>query len=129
MRLVREYNQALYESRHQGQESPVFFSSPEPTADAPVTPGNVNRGDLVSASSNGVSNGGAASASQSQTATALAPDVAQQVQSLVAQGYPIGIEYVDRRRFNTGAWKSCNTIPVDQSRDALVQLSACLHEH
>lgn len=134
MRLVREYNQALYESRHQGQESPVFFSSPEPTADAPVTPGNVNRGDRAPASSNGAStsgasNGGAASASQPQTATALAPDVAQQVQALVAQGYPIGIEYVDPRRFNTGTWKSCNTIPADQSRDALAQLSACLHEH
>jgi ribulose bisphosphate carboxylase small subunit len=129
MRLVREYNQALYVSRHQGQESPVFFSSPDPNADVPVTPRDANRSDRASESPNRVSTSGAASASQPHTATPLAPDVAQQVQSLVAQGYPIGIEYVDPRRFNTGAWKSCKTIPADQSGDALAQLSACLHEH
>jgi ribulose bisphosphate carboxylase small subunit len=129
LRLVREYNQALYESRHQGQESPVFFSSPDPGVDAQVTPGAANRSDRVSESPNGVSNSVVASSSQPHTATSLAPDVAQQVQSLVAQGYPIGIEYVDPRRFNTGAWKSCNTIPTDQAGDALTQLSACLHEH
>lgn len=129
MRLVREYNQALYESRHQGQASPVFFSSPDPSVDAPETPRDANRGDRAPALSNVASTAGAASASQPHTATPLAPDVAQQVQSLVAQGYPIGIEYVDPRRFNTGTWKSCNIISVDQSGDALTQLSACLHEH
>lgn len=128
MRLVREYNQALYESRHQGQESPVFFSSPDPRVEAPVTPGDANRSDLASAPSQSIPSSGMASASQPHTATSLAPDVAQQVQSLVAQGYPIGIEYVDPRRFNTGTWKSCNTIPANQSGDALAQLSACLHE-
>ncbi|MCM1983252.1 ribulose bisphosphate carboxylase small subunit [Lyngbya confervoides] len=129
MRLVWEYNQALYESRFQGQESPVFFSSPHSRTEDPPATVDSQPGDDLPGLASGVSSPEVGASAPQSIATSLDSDLARQVQSLVAQGYPIGIEYVDPRRFHTGTWKSCHTIPVEQAGEALAQLSACLQEH
>lgn len=66
----------------------------------------------------------------SSTATAtLDSEVVQQVRSLVAQGYRIGIEHVDKRRFKTGSWQSCNSIQTQNESEAIVALETCLSSH
>jgi carbon dioxide concentrating mechanism protein CcmM len=52
--------------------------------------------------------------------------VAKQVQQLVAQGYRIGVEYVEPRRFSTGSWKSCSSIQAANTNEAMEHLEACL---
>ena len=129
MRLVQEYNQSLYGRRHQGEAPPGFCSSPTPIAAAPLGQGETHQVDRVSAPSQSVLPSGLASSSQQHTAPPLAADVTQAVQSLVTQGYPIGIEYVDLRRFHTGTWKNCRTITATHLGDALAQVAACLNDH
>lgn len=52
----------------------------------------------------------------------------QQVRNLLAQGYHIGIEHVDKRRFRTGSWKSYGQIIVGES-EAIVALETSLSEY
>jgi carbon dioxide concentrating mechanism protein CcmM len=78
-------------------------------------------------SGNGYSstNGGASS---SQSGGNLASDVAQQVNQLLSQGYRVGAEYADVRRFQTSSWKSCPSIPTNRA-EAIAALESCLAEH
>ena len=121
MGLVREYNQALYEGRRQEPESPVYFSSPTPTTDPPASQADHPSPPTISPTETDL-------VAYRSTAP-LAPELAQQVQALITQGYPIGVEYVEPRRFSTGAWKSCHTISAAKVGDALAELAACLQEH
>ncbi|MBW4492678.1 MAG: ribulose bisphosphate carboxylase small subunit [Oscillatoria princeps RMCB-10] len=66
----------------------------------------------------------AAAASGSLSAEAVA-----QVRQLLAQGYKIGTEHADERRFQTSSWKSCAPIQAKQEAAVVAELSACLAEH
>ena len=52
--------------------------------------------------------------------TTVDSEAVQQIRTLLAQGYRIGIEHiehVDQRRFKTGSWQSCRIrILPDKSR-------------
>lgn len=61
--------------------------------------------------------------------TRLSTEVVEQVRSLLAQGYRIGMEYADARRFQTSSWKSCPLIQADRESEVLSELEACLDEH
>ena len=52
----------------------------------------------------------------------------EQVRNLLAQGYHIGIEHVDKRRFRTNSWKSCGQSIVGES-EAIIALEANLAEY
>lgn len=52
----------------------------------------------------------------------------EQVKNLIAQGYHIGIEFVDKRRFRTGSWQSCSPAIYGES-EAVIALETCLDEH
>jgi len=56
-------------------------------------------------------------------------DVISHVRQLLAQGYRVGAEHADARRFQTSSWKSCTPIQSTREGDILAALSACLHEH
>lgn len=56
-------------------------------------------------------------------------DVVSQVRQLLAQGYRIGTEHADERRFQTSSWKSCAPIQTTRESDVLAGLDACLREH
>ncbi len=56
-------------------------------------------------------------------------DIAQQVQQLLAQGYRIGTEHADQRRFQTSSWRSCAPIQSSNTREVLASLDACLADH
>ncbi len=56
-------------------------------------------------------------------------DVMEQVRDLLAQGYRIGMEHADERRFQTSSWKSCATIQSNRDFEVFAEISACLQEH
>lgn len=125
LRLVAAYNRSLAESNTaqrygfpQGQppasgngirqENPGF--NPQPTASNGSPSAQVSRPQ---------------NSPQSATAT-LDLDALKQLRQLVSQGYPIGIEHVDRRRFRTGSWQSCGCIQTGNESEAIAALESCL---
>ncbi|GAB4458340.1 MAG: ribulose bisphosphate carboxylase small subunit [Elainellaceae cyanobacterium] len=61
--------------------------------------------------------------------TQLTPEVVEQVRHLLAQGYRIGTEHADTRRFQTSSWHSCAPIQSSREADVLAALQTCLAEH
>lgn len=61
--------------------------------------------------------------------SSLPPEAVEQVRNFVAQGYQIGTEHADHRRFQTSSWKSCAPITATRDADALNALESCLAEH
>jgi carbon dioxide concentrating mechanism protein CcmM len=64
-----------------------------------------------------------------ESSTGLSPDVKQQVRQLLAQGYRVGAEYADERRFRTSSWKSAASIQSDRHSEVLGALEETLCEH
>lgn len=84
---------------------------------------------LDSNSSQTQSSYGSSSRGGSAVKTGLLNDMMSQVRALLAQGYKIGTEHADKRRFRTSSWQSCT--PIDSSRESEVisALEACINEH
>lgn len=61
--------------------------------------------------------------------TVLSQEIQEQVRSLLAQGYRIGAEHADARRFRTGSWQSCPPIQSSHTSEVLAALESCLKEH
>lgn len=59
----------------------------------------------------------------------LDSNVVNHVRQLLAQGYRIGTEHADERRFQTSSWKSCAPIQATNESTVLGELQACLAEH
>lgn len=59
----------------------------------------------------------------------LDSDTVQMVRNLLSQGYRIGTEHVDARRFQTTSWHSCSPIQTTRDTDVLGALEACMDEH
>jgi len=59
----------------------------------------------------------------------LGTETVEQVRYLLEQGYKIGTEHVDQRRFRTGSWQSCQPIETRSVREAITALEGCLAEH
>lgn len=62
-------------------------------------------------------------------ATRLAPPVVEQVRQWLMQGYRIGTEHADERRFKTSSWRSCSPIASTHLPEVIQALEACLQEH
>ncbi|HEY9889560.1 MAG TPA: ribulose bisphosphate carboxylase small subunit [Candidatus Obscuribacterales bacterium] len=56
-------------------------------------------------------------------------DMAQQVRHLLRQGYRIGTEHADARRFRNNVWQTCAPIQSTHEADVLAALNACVREH
>ena len=59
----------------------------------------------------------------------LSPEVVEQVRSLLSQGYKIGTEHADKRRFKINSWRSCSPIESQREADVIQALEVCLEEH
>ena len=70
------------------------------------------------------SNGHSAKSSNSLDSEAIS-----QVRSLLMQGYKIGTEHADKRRFKTSSWQSCAPIESNRESDVIAALEDCLAEH
>lgn len=78
--------------------------------------------NAVSFSAPAASSNGAAPVSGGNVPAA----VAQQIQKLLGQGYRIGAEYADARRFRANAWTSCGGLEGASASQVLAALNACL---
>ncbi len=56
-------------------------------------------------------------------------DAMNQVRQLLSQGYQIGMEHADKRRFKASAWNSCRPIASTREADVIAGLEACMDEH
>jgi carbon dioxide concentrating mechanism protein CcmM len=78
------------------------------------------------------SNGGASYAATGAAAnvnSSLSSEVVDAVRNLLANGYQIGTEHADARRFRTSSWYTCSPIQSRQLSEAIRQLEGCLREH
>ena len=65
----------------------------------------------------------------SNSAVRLDGDVINQVRSLLAQGFKIGTEHTDKRRFKAKSWQSCAPINSTHESEVLRALEGCLADH
>ncbi len=65
----------------------------------------------------------------SSNPSTLSAEIVHQVRSLLQQGYKIGTEHADKRRFKTSSWNSCSPIESTREADVLQALATCLVEH
>ncbi|MBD2385545.1 ribulose bisphosphate carboxylase small subunit [Cylindrospermum sp. FACHB-282] len=59
----------------------------------------------------------------------LGAETVEQLRYLLEQGYKIGTEHVDQRRFRTGCWTSCQPIEPRSVGEAIAALESCLADH
>jgi len=85
------------------------------------------------AKANGGTAAPAARAAYSPTAASsngsLSRETVEKVRHLLAQGYKIGTEHADQRRFRTSSWQTCSPIDSKRESDVLVALEGCMKEH
>ncbi|MBL1174665.1 ribulose bisphosphate carboxylase small subunit [Pantanalinema sp. GBBB05] len=74
-------------------------------------------------------NGNGSSHSHAEQGGSMDADLVSQVRQLLAQGYRIGTEHADERRFQTSSWKSCAPIQASRESEIMAELDACLREH
>ncbi|MBW4682012.1 MAG: ribulose bisphosphate carboxylase small subunit [Microcoleus vaginatus WJT46-NPBG5] len=75
------------------------------------------------------STNGNGSRGRSMQSKSLSAEVVEQVRQILAQGYKIGMEHADERRFQTSSWKSCTPIQSGREADVFAELEGCLAEH
>jgi len=77
------------------------------------------------------SNGQVASAVYSSTVSngSLSQGTVEKVRGLLAQGYKIGTEHADQRRFRTSSWHTCSPIESSRENDVFSALEGCMKEH
>ncbi|PPS45952.1 ribulose bisphosphate carboxylase small subunit [Chroococcidiopsis sp. TS-821] len=88
------------------------------------------RNELNRTASSDSSNGSSRNSTSSMmTSPYLSPDTVAQVRQLLQQGYKIGTEHVDERKFRTGSWKSCTPISATRESEVIAELEACMANH
>jgi len=97
--------------------------------DVPNGNGNGNGGSSVYARPSSPSSVRTTATTPATGSSSLDRDTIQQVRSLLSQGYGIGTEHANKRRYKTKSWKSCSPIESSREADVLAALEACLNEH
>lgn len=59
----------------------------------------------------------------------LTASTIDQIRNLLSQGYKIGTEHADARRFRTGSWSSCAPIASNRESEVISALESCLKQH
>lgn len=59
----------------------------------------------------------------------LGAETVDQLRYLLEQGFKIGTEHVDQRRFRTGSWQSCQAIETRSLGEAVSAIESCLRDH
>lgn len=103
----------------------AIIQRPNGTGRGSTSPAPTASSSASSASYNKVESNG----SSYRPAGGLDGTVVNQIRSLLAQGYRIGTEYADKRRFQTSSWQSCTPINSQQESQVIAGVEACLAEH
>ncbi|KAI9132662.1 ribulose bisphosphate carboxylase small subunit [Acaryochloris sp. CCMEE 5410] len=108
----------------------VFEAIIQRPSDKPKAAPPASRPASTSSSSSSYASPSYASSSPNSGASAgLGADAIAQVRSLLAQGYQVGSEYADKRRFQTSSWQSCTPINSQQESQVIAALESCIAEH
>ena len=59
----------------------------------------------------------------------LSPEIVQQVRQFLGQGFRIGMEHADARRYRSGVWETCTPIKETREQAVFEALERCLAEH
>ncbi len=119
-------------AEHSGEYVRLFGIDPK--AKCRVAPITIQRPDGKSVAASSRSGGSPSSAyasapSSSGGSSQVSGDVAQQVRQWLSQGYHVGAEHADARRYNSNVWQSCKTITSNREGDVLGAINACTAEH
>ncbi|MBD2741760.1 ribulose bisphosphate carboxylase small subunit [Coleofasciculus sp. FACHB-1120] len=69
------------------------------------------------------------SAPQIENSSLLNSEAVEEVRNILAQGYKIGTEHADERRFRTSSWHTCSPIETNREAEAIAALEACMASH
>ncbi|HEY9752024.1 MAG TPA: AAA family ATPase [Coleofasciculaceae cyanobacterium] len=129
LRLVQEYNQPISVNRRLGEIERPRSDPPHSSPDLPLHDASffrsyeaANHGQVSPAKPTTTSYAGQPSS------TRLTPEIVTEVNRILTQGHRLAIEFVDSRRFRTGAW-SCYGTYDSHGVQAIKALEACLDEH
>ncbi|MBD1942579.1 ribulose bisphosphate carboxylase small subunit [Coleofasciculus sp. FACHB-712] len=124
-RLVQEYNTGRRSVTPEVRDVPQMPSIP------PENRKTVVRNELANEPSHPhESDRGNGHSSNTQVNSArISPEVQQQIRDLLAQGYRIGIEHANARRFRSQSWQSGDPIQTTNASEAIAALEASLSEH
>ncbi len=125
LRLVEEYNQSIFHHRRLG-ETVNHGETVNPSV--PMVPAGTPSASNGNAQNGNAQNGNAQAAPLPQTSAQLPTAIGEEVTRILQQGLKLGIEYVDDRRFQTGAWR-CYASFQGQPSEAIAALEQCLLEH
>ncbi|HEY9880148.1 MAG TPA: ribulose bisphosphate carboxylase small subunit [Leptolyngbyaceae cyanobacterium] len=117
-------------NEHAGEYVRMFGIDPK--AKNRIAPVTIQRPDGKPIQGGNSASSGAASASANSSYTSsgtVGSDAAQTVRQLVNQGYQVGIEYADARRFRSGVWQTCTPLQSNREADVMSALQKCLSEH
>jgi ribulose bisphosphate carboxylase small subunit len=117
MKLANEYNRVL-----QPTIATPAATSQEPFYRVDATQGHGNASRLSPVADH-------ASSIAPQPANPIPAETLQQVGSLLSQGYRVGMEHVDQRRFQTNSWQSCPLIDSQNPDDVQAALAGCLVQY
>ncbi|MGD1942164.1 MAG: ribulose bisphosphate carboxylase small subunit [Leptolyngbyaceae cyanobacterium] len=133
MRLGDQYNRALRERSPQRQPATESSAAPFYRTYTPAT--DDNGGGSSGANKPNAGNPSGPQSSPSQTtastpptasASRLSAETVGQVKSLLQQGYRVGIEHADQRRFRTNAWQSGAAIQTHDPQAAIALIEEYL---
>ncbi|MGF1458861.1 MAG: ribulose bisphosphate carboxylase small subunit [Leptolyngbyaceae cyanobacterium] len=119
MRLADQYNRVLRERSHphsgrSASETP-FYRAYEATTATPPTESTTSPSTPQPPPER-----------SPKARSSLSATTVNHVKSLLDQGYHIGVEHVDQRRFRTNAWQSCTTVKAMDPQGAIAALEQCL---
>jgi ribulose bisphosphate carboxylase small subunit len=131
LRLVEEYNQ--FRTFNSGQtpeeRSPLMAAKPiEHLPYNPIMPPHSINSKATSVMQ-GDATGSTLVIEGQAIQTQLSIDVLQQIEQILDQGYQIGLEYADKRRFKTGSWKSYPLNDSDRQADVIHAIESCFANH
>ena len=118
-------------AEHSGEYVRMFGIDPK--AKQRIAPVTIQRPDGKVMAMNGAVPAIASGAGQAYRSAAasvsLSPEVVQQVRQFIGQGYRIGTEHADSRRYRSGVWQTCTPITSSHEGEVLAALEACLADH
>lgn len=144
LRLVREYNvaNAANTPKAENQSTHKHSTSNQSTGNAygnhstEPTHSPAPRSSYEDRSPQGVNNGNSGNSSYAHSQTShpqtngngLDPDAIRSLNDWVNQGYRVGIEVVDERRFRTNSWQSYSIVQGNPN-EAIATLESCVRDH
>ena len=116
---------------HSGEYVRMFGITPDKKRVAPITIQRPDGKPIEASHSGSASSNGAASASYGSNGhkPSVSGDLAQQVRYYLSQGYKIGAEHADSRRYRSNVWQTCPTIDAKNESQVMTSIQACMAEH